>query len=156
MLLNLLHFLRGASCYKLSLATVLLPNAFVPLLVSKDERFVNAGRGIGLHTGQDVRVKIERDAYLAVAQPLAGDFGMHAACQHVSRVRMTKVVKPNTGQVGLADQTDPLVSQASRLEWFPICLSDDKSVLRHPGAQPKQFLSLPAAMEPQFPDDSRG
>jgi hypothetical protein len=63
------------------LQTFLLRGVLRPSGYGGLQGIVNPCRGIGLHAGEHVAVKVERDPNLAVAKPLAGDFWMHAARQ---------------------------------------------------------------------------
>jgi hypothetical protein len=70
--------LRNNCVPSLFLRTSLLPFRFV-FVAGGGERLIDDRGGILLHPGNDVAVKVERDADLAVSQPLAGDLGVNVA-----------------------------------------------------------------------------
>ena len=61
-------------------------------------------RRLTLHAGQDVAVEVERNADFAVAQALAGDFGVNAGCQHVGGMAMPEIVQPDALQAARLDE----------------------------------------------------
>ena len=68
-----------------------------PFVYGGPQGIVNDRRRIGLHVWQDVAVKIQRDADLAMAEPLAGDFRVNAGCKHMGCMGVAKIVEAQPG-----------------------------------------------------------
>ena len=91
-------------------------------------------------------VEVQRDPYLPVAQPFAGDLRMNAGREHVCRVGMSKIVEADAGQGGARDLPIPIVSEGVGLQRQAILTRANKSLIGEPNAEPQQLLSLPEPM----------
>ena len=103
---------RKRICYPF--ATQLLGFCF-PFVYGSPQGVVNDCRRIGLHVRQYMAVEIQRDADLAMAEPLAGDFRVNAGRKHMGRMGVAKIVEAEPGQAGRCDLAIPILSKAVRL-----------------------------------------
>ena len=90
-------------------------------------------------------VEVERDPYLAVAQPFAGDLRMNAGREHVCRVGMSKIVEADAGQGGARDLPIPIVSEGVGLQRQAILTRANKSLIGEPNAEPATTPQLAGA-----------
>ena len=106
------------------------------------ERRVHLRDRILLHARQHVAVQVERDADLAVTEPLAGDLHMDARGQHVRGVAVPQIVEADAGQALARNCLQPFMGEAVRLDAFAGSRGADQRVAGRPDAKPQQFLGL--------------
>lgn len=76
-------------------------------------------------------VKVQRNADLAMPQPLARHLGVNPGCQQVSGVSMPQIMEANARQVAKAsEKSDPFLADAVREQRRAIGLSYYKIVVR--------------------------
>ena len=117
------------------------------------QRLVNDRRRFGLHVRQNVAVEIERDPDLAMTQALACDLGMDTGREQMRRMRVAQIMETNARQFLDCKYADPLMGDASRLQWAAVGLCYHKSIAIGPLADLKQFLCLLEMPSFQFIDN---
>src|SRR5688500_16900846 len=85
------HFCLSSYRPKRPFATEMLRNRFAPPVYGVAQGRVNTVGGLGLHVGQHVRIRVQRDADLGVPEALADDLGMNVGLEHGGRVTVRLV-----------------------------------------------------------------
>jgi hypothetical protein len=117
-------------------ATELLPSAvrFSPcdldlqLLVNKRSR-------IFLDSRQDVRVEVQRDPHIAVAEFLARDLRIDAQGQHVGRASVPQIMKPDDRQTERLAAALPVECESVRTQRGAVIVCADVRLAGRPNTK---------------------
>ena len=111
-------------------------------LLGRLECGIDFGDRVLLHSGQDVRIEVQRDPDLGVPQPFTGDLRMDAAAQHVRGMGVAQIVEADTGQGGVLYGAHPFMGDEGRLHHAAVLQCGHERLVRHPHADLEQILCL--------------
>jgi len=93
------------------------------------QRPVHLPGGLHLHAGQQMAVGIQRESHRPVPEPLRDDLGVNALPQHVARVSVAQIMKPNPRQVAQLQLPAKLGAEGVRRPGRAVGPRDDQVVV---------------------------